>query len=73
MRLLAFLFYLLTSVSVLGQSPNQGALLQEIDREIDRFPVYVAQHEGLIKEARKRLNAAERPAVKYEDALQLYE
>ena len=48
MRLLAFLFYLLTSVSVLGQSPNQGALLQEIDREIDRFPVYVAQHEGLI-------------------------
>ena len=73
MRILTFLFYILTSVSVLGQSPNQGALLQEIDKEIARFPIYVAQHEDLIMEARKRFNAAERPAVKYEDALQLYE
>ena len=73
MRYLMTLVYILTSISVFGQSPNQGALLEEIDKEITRFPIYVAQHEDLIMRARKRFNAAEGPSVKYEDALQLYE
>ena len=73
MRLLTILLFFLLSVTIMGQKAEQEALFKEIDREIDRSAVYVARHETRIAEARRHYDGAQRTAVKYDYALQLYE
>lgn len=73
MRLLTILFSLLLSVTVTGQHAELEPLLKEIDQEITRSEVYVTRHEARITEARRHYEEAQRTAIKYDYALQLYE
>lgn len=73
MRLLTILLSFFLSATVMGQKAEQEALFKEIDREIDHSAVYVARHEARIAEARRHYDEAQRTAVKYDYALQLYE
>lgn len=73
MRLLTIFLSLFLSIAVMGQKAELELLLKEIDHEIDRSAVYVARHEARIAEARHHYESAQRTAVKYDYALQLYE
>ena len=67
-----FILWIL-SLTVFAQKEDIKQLCQKIDKAIEEFPQYVAQHESKITATRSTYRQATDPRQKYEAAFKLYE